>query len=71
MPDRDPAPLRSVLAMAALLGLGGALVGCADIHPAPDDEESGMLELPTDEADQSRHAEEEAQEDHEEGGHRP
>ena len=48
----------------------GALTGCADIHPAPDDPVDGMLEAPTDEADQFRRAEERSEEDHEEGGER-
>jgi hypothetical protein len=68
--DRNPAPLARTLALFAALGLGAALIGCADIHPAPDDPGTGMLESPTDEADQERRAEERAQEDHEQGGER-
>jgi hypothetical protein len=67
MPDRDLAPLARVLALFAALGLGATLTACADIQPAPDDPGAGMLESPTDEADQFRRAEERAQEDHEEG----
>jgi hypothetical protein len=53
------------------LGLGAALGGCADIHPAPDDPGTGMLESPTDEADQLRRSEERAEEDRDqEGEHR-
>jgi hypothetical protein len=71
MPDGNLAPLARALALLTALGLGAALPGCADIHPAPDDPGSGMLESPTDEADQERRAEENAQEDHErEGGRR-
>jgi hypothetical protein len=70
MLDRNPAPLARTLALFAALGLGAALIGCADIHPAPDDPGTGMLESPTDEADQERRAEERAQEDHEQGGER-
>jgi len=58
------------LALLAPLVLGAALMGCADIHPAPDDPDEGMLEAPTDEADQFRRAEERSEEDHEEGGGR-
>jgi hypothetical protein len=70
MPDKDLAPLARALALLAALGLASSLTACADIHPAPDDPGTGMLEAPTDEADQFRRAEERAQEDHEEGGER-
>jgi hypothetical protein len=46
------------LSLAVALGVSAALTGCADIHPAPDDQDEGMLESPTDEADQFRRAEE-------------
>jgi hypothetical protein len=39
-----------------------AAAGCADIHPAPDDEGGGALEAPTHEQD-SLHEEEERQEE--------
>jgi hypothetical protein len=42
MPERYFAPLARTLALAVALGLGAALAGCADIHPAPDDEDLGM-----------------------------
>ena len=67
MPDELLPPLARMLALAAALGLGGTLAGCADIHPAPDDPGTGMLESPTDEADQFRRTEERAEEDREEG----
>lgn len=64
---RQIAPLSYALVVTFALG---ALTGCADIHPAPDDPVDGMLEAPTDEADQFRRAEERSEEDHEEGGER-
>jgi hypothetical protein len=68
MPDRNLAPL--ALALFAALGLGAALIGCADIHPAPNDPGTGMLESPTDEADQFRRAEERAEDDRDQGEER-
>jgi hypothetical protein len=50
-----------LLSVIALVGV--AAVGCSDIHPEPNMEESGMLESPTHEADAVREVEE-----HEEGG---
>ena len=70
MPDRNLAPLARTLPLFAALSMAAALIGCADIHPAPDDPGTGMLEAPTDEADQGRRAEERAQEDHEGEGER-
>ena len=66
---RQIAPLSYALVVAFALG---AMTGCADIHPAPNDPGDGMLEAPTDEADQFRRAEERATEDREdrEGGGR-
>ena len=71
MLDRNLAPLARTLALVMALGAGAALAGCADIHPAPDDPGTGMLESPTDEADQLRRSEERAEEDRDqEGEHR-
>jgi hypothetical protein len=42
MPESNFVPLARTLALAVALGLGAALAGCADIHPAPDDEDLGM-----------------------------
>ena len=39
-------PLRCALALVMGLGLSAALPGCADIHPAPDDEGTGMMDAP-------------------------
>jgi hypothetical protein len=64
------APLSHTLALVVTLALGAALTGCADIHPAPNDPGTGMLEAPTDEADQFRRAEERGEEAREEGGER-
>lgn len=44
------------------LGLAGALAGCADIHPEGNDVEGGMIDSPTQEADQFRQHEERANE---------
>ena len=70
MPAKDCAPGSHTLALLMALGLGAGLLGCADIHPAPDDSDSGMLESPTDEADQFRRAEERTDEEREGGGER-
>jgi hypothetical protein len=70
MLETNLAPLGRASALAFALGLGAALIGCADIHPAPDDPGTGMLESPTDEADQFRRAEERADENREQGGER-
>jgi hypothetical protein len=70
MPDKIAVPLSRALALLAALGVGAALTGCADIHPAPNDPGTGMLESPTDEADQFRRAEERAEESPEGGGER-
>ncbi len=64
---RQLTPLSYALALLWPLAV---LPGCADIHPAPDDPGDGMLEAPTDEADQFRRAEERSEEDHEEGSGR-
>jgi hypothetical protein len=58
MPDRNLTPLARALPLLATLGLGVPLIGCADIHPAPDDPGTGMLEAPTDEAVHDREASE-------------
>jgi hypothetical protein len=58
------------LAVVTALGLAAALIGCADIHPEPDDPGTGMLESPTDEADQFRRTEENAEENRDQGGER-
>jgi len=63
-------PLASNLALVAALALSPVVAACADIHSAPDEPVEGMLEAPTDEADQFRRAEERAAEDREEGGER-
>jgi hypothetical protein len=70
MLDRNLAPLARTLALVMALGLGAALGGCADIHPAPDDPGTGMLESPTDEADQLRRSEERAEEGRDQEGER-
>jgi len=49
-----------LLSVIALVGV--AAVGCSDIHPEPNMEESGMLESPTHEADAVR------EDEHQEGG---
>jgi hypothetical protein len=64
----NPLRLRRVPALFAALGLAAAATGCADIHPAPNDPGTGMLESPTDEADQLRRAEERGEGEHEQGG---
>jgi hypothetical protein len=71
MPDETHALRSRPLALLIVaLGLGVGLLGCADIHPASDDPDSGMLESPTDEADQFRRAEERTDEEREGGGER-
>jgi hypothetical protein len=37
-------PLRCALALVMGLGLSAALPGCADIHPAGDDSDPGMMD---------------------------
>jgi hypothetical protein len=75
MPDkcrigRDLASLSRTLALAVALGLGAALTGCADIHPAPDDTDLGMEDSPNEGAVHER--DEEAESEHTEpGGGRP
>jgi hypothetical protein len=64
------APPSCALALVVALGGGAALTGCADIHPASDDADTGMMESPTDEADQDRQAEENAEEGRDQGGER-
>jgi len=49
-------------ALLVALGLGGTLAGCADIHPEGNDVEGGMIDSPTDEADQFRQHEERQEE---------
>jgi hypothetical protein len=71
MSAKDRTPPSRPLALLMALGLGAGLTGCADIHPAPDDPGTGMLESPTDEADQFRRAEERADEGREGGERRP
>jgi hypothetical protein len=60
----DVEGLRRVSA-ALLLVVCLAAAGCADIHPAPDDEGGGLLESPTHEQDAVHETEE-----REEGGRR-
>jgi hypothetical protein len=57
-----------MLALVTVLGLGGSLAGCADIHPEGDDVQEGMIDSPTDEAtrfqehsaEETQHGDEEA-----------
>jgi hypothetical protein len=57
--DRSRRISGALLLVSALACFAAA--GCADIHPAPDDEGGGMVESPTDEQDQL-HEEEQRQE---------
>ena len=59
-------PLRCALALVMGLGLSAALPGCADIHPAPDDEDTGMMGAPNEGAVHER--DEEAESEHVETG---
>ena len=70
MPDGNLARLARALPLFATLSMAAALIGCANIHPAPDDPGTGMLESPTDEADQLRRSEERAEEDRDQEGER-
>jgi hypothetical protein len=45
-----------------------AATGCSDITPEPNDEGGGVLESPTNEADQMRQQEEQQEENREMGG---
>lgn len=69
---RAAGPLsRRAMLLVAAFGFGGAMAGCADIHPAPNDPGTGMLDAPTDEAVHDReHAEQEAEHGAEEAGRR-
>jgi hypothetical protein len=67
---RDLALLPRTLALALALGLGAAMAGCADIHPAPDDSDLGMEDSPNEGAVHER--DEEAESEHTgPGGGRP
>ena len=66
MLDRNLAPLARTLALATALGLGAALTGCADIHPASDDSDLGMEDSPNEGAVHER--DEEAESEHTEPG---
>jgi hypothetical protein len=72
-PEREAGPWSRWLGRAAVLvvalALGGAMAGCADIHPAGDDTGGGMLDAPDDEAVHDREiSDEEAEHGQEEGG---
>jgi hypothetical protein len=54
------------LALVMGLGLSAALPGCADIHPAPDDEGTDMMDAPNEGAVHER--DEEAESEHVEPG---
>lgn len=54
--------LSRALALVAVLGAGGAVSGCGDIHPAPNDTGGGIIDAPTDEAVHERENEERADE---------
>jgi hypothetical protein len=64
------ATLLRALALIAMLGLGGSLPGCADIHPEGDDPDAGMLDSPTDEAVHERESLERMDEHDEEQEHK-
>jgi hypothetical protein len=58
---RGVAPLSLTLALAVALGAGAALTGCADIHPASDDEDLGMEDSPNEGAVHERDEEAESE----------
>ena len=60
------APFSRALALVAALGLSAVLAGCADIHPAPDDSETGMMDESNEGAVHER--DEEAESEHVEPG---
>ena len=62
----DLARFSRTLALVLALGVGGALTSCADIHPAPDDEDLGMEDSPNEGAVHER--DEEAESEHTEPG---
>jgi hypothetical protein len=66
MLDGNLAPLARRLALFAALGLGAALTACADIHPAPDDSDTGMMDESNEGAVHER--DEEAESEHVEPG---
>ena len=53
--------LRCALALVMGLGLSAALPGCADVHPAPDDSDPGMMDAPNEGAVHEREREAEAE----------
>jgi hypothetical protein len=61
MLDRNLAPRARALALVTALGLGAALTGCADIHPAPDDSDLGMSDAPNEGAVHERDEEAESE----------
>jgi hypothetical protein len=66
----DLAACSRALLLATALGLGVAVAGCADIHPASDDTDLGMEDSPNEGAVHER--DEEAESEHTEpGGGRP
>jgi hypothetical protein len=71
MGRRDLIQLPHTLALVLALGVGAATGGCADIHPAPDDDSDvGMEDSPNEGAVHER--DEEAESEHTEpGGGRP
>ena len=54
--------------VVACVIVGFAAVGCSEIHPEPDVEEGGLLELPTHEADSLRRTEERQEQNRGNGG---
>jgi hypothetical protein len=62
----DLAPFPRALALVVALGLSAVLAGCADIHPAPDDSDTGMMDESNEGAMHER--DEEAESEHVEPG---
>jgi hypothetical protein len=62
----DLAPFARALAVAAALSLSTALAGCADIHPASDDSDTGVMNGSNEGAVHER--DEEAESEHVEPG---
>jgi hypothetical protein len=66
----DSARLKRVCCGVLLVSAAACLVatGCSDIHPEANDEGGGVLESPTNEADQMRQEEQQQEEQQREGG---
>jgi hypothetical protein len=56
-PAIGPLSRRAMLLVAGI-GLGGAMAGCADIHPEGNNPDGGIMDAPTDEAVRDREASE-------------